>query len=147
KSDGTVWAWGADVAGQLGDGASIYLPGLPPLPDIGSSDPVPALGLSHVVPVAAGGFHSLALLSSGDVWAWGANWFGQLGVETSDQRNAPAPVTGLSDVRALAGGVFHSLAVKKDGTVWAWGRNEFGQLGHDPAMDNSHPAPVDGLSS
>jgi len=146
KSDGTVWAWGADNAGQLGNGAPIYTPGLPPLPDLGSSDPVPALGLSNVVAVAAGGFHSLALLRSGEVWAWGANWFGQLGVGTSDQQDAPRVVTGLDDVRALAGGVFHSLAVKNDGTVWTWGRNDFGQLGHDPAMDNSRPAPVNGLS-
>ena len=146
KSDGTVWAWGADFFGQLGNGQTIKLPGFPSLPDIGSPDPVQSMALSHVVAVAAGGFHSLALQASGAVWAWGANWDGQLGDGTTDQHDAPVLIVGLGDVRALAAGGCHSLAVKNDGTVWTWGRNDFGQLGNDPADDSRRPAPVNGLS-
>jgi alpha-tubulin suppressor-like RCC1 family protein len=146
KSDGTVWAWGADFVGQLGNGDWIHLPGLPPLPDIGSPGPLQTVDLSNVVAVAAGGFHNLALQASGAVWAWGANWYGQLGDGTTDQQAAPRVLSGLSDVRSLAGGGCHSLAVKNDGTVWAWGRNDSGQLGTDPDEDIRHPAPVNGLS-
>jgi alpha-tubulin suppressor-like RCC1 family protein len=146
KSDGTVWAWGADFFGQLGNGATIHLPGIPPLPDIGSPEPVQTMDLSNVVAVAAGGFHSLALQSSGVVWAWGGNWNGQLGDGTTNQQQAPVVVTGLNDVRALAGGCYHSLAVKNDGTVWAWGRNNFGQLGNDATEESHLPALVDGVS-
>jgi len=146
KSDGTVWAWGADFLGQLGNGETIHLPGMPPLPDFGSPEPVQTLELSNAVAVAAGGFHSLALQGSGTVWAWGANWYGQLGDGTTNQQDAPIIVSGLSDVRALAGGGYHSLALKNDGTVWAWGRNDFSQLGNDATEQSSQPVPVHGLS-
>jgi alpha-tubulin suppressor-like RCC1 family protein len=146
KSDGTVWAWGADFMGQLGNGTTIHLPGVPPLPDIGSPEPVQTLELRDVVAVAAGGFHNLALQESGAVWAWGGNWYGQLGDGTTNQQDAPVVVAGLSDVRALSGGGYHSLALKHDGTVWAWGRNDFGQLGNDATEHNGRPSPVHGLS-
>ncbi len=146
KSDGTVWAWGADTFGQLGNGPPVYPPGLPPLPDMGSPTPIRALVLSNVVTVAAGGFHSLALKDDGSVWAWGANGYGQLDDGSTDDQHSPTMVAGLSDVRALAAGVFHSLAVQTGGTVWAWGQNDFGQLGNDTPTNSKQPAPVSGLA-
>src|SRR3990167_4891225 len=119
KSDGTVWAWGINEDGQLGNGATAYK----------SPTPVQVSGLSDVTAIAGGGYHTIALKSDGTVWAWGNNYFGQLGDGTYTYRSIPVQVSGLSDVTAIAGGWYHTIALKSDGTVWAWGYNDYGQLG------------------
>ena len=96
-------------------------------------------GLSGVVAVAGGRYHSLAVKSDGTVWAWGNNWLGQLGDGTTTDRSIPVQVSGLSGVVAVAGGDYHSLAVKSDGTVWAWGDNYHGQLGDGTTTQRPHP--------
>ena len=131
RSDGTVWAWGVNYYGQLGDGSIT----------IGSQDftypPVQVSGLSGVIAIASGYDHSLALKSDGTVWAWGINASGALGnpafATCTNQPNGvsavPTQVQGLSGVVAIAAGASHSMALKSDGTVWAWGDDSFGQLG------------------
>jgi alpha-tubulin suppressor-like RCC1 family protein len=131
KSDGTVWAWGYNYDGQLGDGS---------ITD--SSTPVQVSSLSGVIAVAGGGSHSLALKSDGTVWAWGNNGEGQLGDGTITRRTTPVQVSSLSGVIAVAGGTYHSLAVKSDGTVWAWGNNEYGQLGDRTTTNRNTPVKV-----
>jgi hypothetical protein len=96
-----------------------------------------------MVAVAGGGSHSLAVKSDGTVWAWGANWSGQLGNGTNTSSNVPVQVTGLSGVVAVAGGGNHSLALKSDGTVWAWGS---GLLGDGTTTNSNVPVQVTGLS-
>ena len=132
KNDGTVYAWGYNSTGGLGNGGG---------PD--SSTPVQVKGengmgtLTDVTDIAAGGEHSLAI-KDGNVYAWGLNNHGQLGDDTSVfQRNTPVKVKGesgvgfLTDATDIAGGAHHSLAVASThDTVWAWGRNEFGSLGN-----------------
>ncbi len=129
RSDGTVWAWGDNNAGELGNGATIDTGGVIPWPGNYSSTPVRVLGLTGVVAVAAGDYHSLAVLSDGTVRAWGWNQMGQLGTGNSYNRSTPTQVSGLTGVVAVAGGYEHSLALRSDGTVWAWGSNNHGQLG------------------
>lgn len=110
KNDGTVWAWGANGNGQLGDGT-----------DIDRITPVQVVGLSNIIAIGAGD-HSLALRSDGTVWAWGLNDHGQLGDGTTTNSWLPVPVGGgLNGVIAIFGGGWHSLALKADGTVWSWG--------------------------
>ncbi|MEX2237745.1 MAG: hypothetical protein WEB00_09450 [Dehalococcoidia bacterium] len=83
-SNGTVWAWGSDRQGQIGDGGS----------NTERLLPVQVIGVADAVSVAAGGEHSLALLENGTVVAWGDDAFGQLGSgETIVDRDAPVPVT------------------------------------------------------
>ncbi|HWJ02650.1 MAG TPA: hypothetical protein VNU93_03150, partial [Verrucomicrobiae bacterium] len=138
RSDGTVWAWGNNDNGQLGNGSTIN-----------SSLPVVIKGLDGVVALAGGGLHSLALKNDGTVWAWGSNWYGQLGNGTNTNNVAPIQVQGLSNVKYIAAGYYHSLAVKDDGTVWAWGRNWDGQLGNGysgSGSDRSTPVQVTGLT-
>lgn len=127
RQDGTVWTWGDNSHGQLGNGTAG-----------GSAGATPAQvgGLSEVKAIAAGCYHSLALKEDGTVWAWGENSEGQLGDGTDEDRNAPVPVGNLNGVKAIAAGGYHSLAAKVDGTVWAWGNNTFGQLG-DGSNDQS----------
>ena len=118
KSDGTVWAWGRNEDGQLGDGTTTS-----------RLTPVQVAGLSDVIAIAAGNRHSLALKNNGTVWAWGYNGYGQLGDGTTENQLTPIQVPGLSGVVSITAGIFHSLALKSDGTVWAWGDNGYGQLG------------------
>lgn len=96
----------------------------------------------HIVAVAAGGKHSLALDDQGRVYAWGDNSQGQLGDSTRVSRAVPAQVPGLLNVQAIAAGYEFSLALLNDGTVWAWGDNEFGQLGDGTGVDSAVPVLV-----
>src|SRR5207237_4170697 len=116
KSDGTVWAWGYNGSGQLGNASG------------GSNTPVqvldPASGsgyLSGVTAIAGGDWHSLALKSNGTVWAWGLNEEGQLDNGTIIDSNTPVQVLGLGGVAAITGVVANSVAVNNDGTVRACG--------------------------
>ena len=137
RGDGTVWAWGANFSGQLGDGTTAGgAPG-------GVKGRVQASGLEGAVRVAAGGGgQSLGLKGNGTVWTWGNNSFGQLGDGTTTDRFTPGKVGGLAGAVAVAGGSAHNLALMQDGTVWAWGDNSLGQLGYETAMNRTTPVQV-----
>jgi len=128
KKDGTVWAWGNNDAGQLGDGTFNV-----------SEFPVKVSGITDVVAIAAGNNHVLVLKKDGTVWGWGNNTLGQLADAASI--TTPSHLAGLKDVVAIAAGAMHSTVLKKDGTVWAFGYNENGQLG-DGSTDFSSLVPV-----
>lgn len=129
KDDGTVWAWGGNMDGQLGDGTNQSRPYM-----------VQVKGLTNIIAISAGGFHSLALKEDGTVWAWGDNSFYQLGDGTNVTRYTPVQVQGLTDITMISAGCSHNLALKNDGTVWVWGKNRFGELG-DGTME-VRPTPV-----
>ncbi|MEW6523474.1 MAG: carboxypeptidase regulatory-like domain-containing protein [Bacillota bacterium] len=135
RADGTVWAWGSNGAGRLGDGTTTDRPA-----------PVQVRDLADVVAVAAGTSHSLALRADGTVWAWGSNYFGQLGDGTTTDRHTPVQVRDLADVVAVAAGTYHSLALRADGTVWAWGWNSHGELGDGTTTERHTPVQVRGLA-
>ncbi|WP_347598636.1 hypothetical protein [Acrocarpospora sp. B8E8] len=137
-ADRTVWSWGRNSLGQLGDGTTT--PRLTP-------GPVP--GLSDVVDVEAGSGYSLGLRADGSVWAWGVNDRGQLGQGSSgNPQPTPVAVLGLSNIVDIDAGTAHALALKSDGTIWSWGDNYFGQLGIGSYGD-FHPTPrrVPGMSA
>ena len=146
KADGTVWAWGMNDMGQLGDETISYdhAPG-------GKSTPVMVKGLMNVTAVAAGNEFSMALKDDGTVWAWGRNDFGMLGDGMPgyiEMRNATAgQVKGLSHVTSIAAGVWYALALRNDGTVWAWGDNRYyGMLGDGTTDNRNLPVQATGLS-
>jgi alpha-tubulin suppressor-like RCC1 family protein len=134
-TDGTVWAWGQNTHGEIGDGTTKD-----------RRAPVEVNGLTDVVDVAAGLRHGLAVKSDGSVWGWGENAGGQLGDGTYDDRPTPAQVNDVADITAVAAGAGHSLALKSDGTVWAWGSNHFGELGDGTTNDSTVPVQVGGLA-
>jgi len=127
---GTVWAWGNNGSGQLGDGTFVN-----------HALAQPVTGITSVTAVAAGGSHSLALKSDGTVWAWGSNSNGQLGDGNVNFHATPNQVPGLTGIIAIAAGQNHSLALKSDGTIWAWGSNGNGQVG-DGTVGNNRLSPV-----
>ncbi|WP_127496104.1 RCC1 domain-containing protein [Paenibacillus glycanilyticus] len=129
KNDGTVWAWGDNGYGQLGNNG---------ITD-NTSFPVQVTGLDHVKSIAAGRFHSLAVKNDGTVWSWGLNSYGELGDGTNTNRDLPVEVTGLTDITEVSSMVNHNVALKKDGTVWGWGANYEGQLGDGSTGDQSIP--------
>ncbi|GAB2858529.1 hypothetical protein GCM10027176_71280 [Actinoallomurus bryophytorum] len=143
--DGTVYAWGCNDRGQLGDGTWTH-----------RSSPVKVAGLSGVLEVAAAYHHMVALLEDGTVRSWGINDRGQLGDGTNTHRSLPVEVKGLDRIIAVvaAGGggeanpgdYGHSLALREDGTVWTWGCNDHGELGDGTTNDHLVPEQVEGLS-
>lgn len=137
--DGTVFSWGYNGYGQLGDrdNESTLANGLTPKQvRLNGSE------LNNIVQVAAGGGHSLALTANGRVYAWGDNSYGELGSNPANINNlfssTPQLVNDangvpLTGVLQIAAGGSTSYALLSDGTVWAWGYNGMGQLGRDPA--------------
>lgn len=138
KSDGTVWGWGQNWAGHLGDGSAGSV----------KKTPVKATALSGIVSIASRNYWTgFALDENGSLWAWGYNSYGQLGDGTTLERKTPVKLSTISGVKAFATGSYHSLALTQDGSVYAWGSGLYGQLGSGSIMFNRYPARVAGLSN
>jgi alpha-tubulin suppressor-like RCC1 family protein len=135
KTDGTVWTWGYNGEGELGNGGTSQQP-----------TPLQVSSLTGVVAVSAGARHSVVVKSDGTVWAWGQNSNGQLGDGTTGQRLSPVQAISIANVIAVAAGEFHTLALKSDGTVWAWGYNGYGELGDGTTTQRSSAVQVLGLT-
>ena len=135
KSNGTVWAWGSNLYGGLGNGSLNN-----------TTSPVQVLVLSGISKISAGGWHSVALKNDGTVWTWGWNTDGQLGDGTTTDKTVASQVPGLTGIVKIAAGTYHVLALKNDGTVWAWGDNVSGQIGDGSTTDRTSPVQVSGLS-
>ncbi len=130
-ADGSVWTWGYNQNGQLGDGSQNN-----------NSMPGQVLGpggtgfLNNVTMVMGGELHNVALKSDGTVWAWGSDVTDQLGDGGTTNSLWPKQVSGLSGVTKLGSRGYHSVAVESDGTVWDWGSDRFGALGDGKNIQN-----------
>jgi alpha-tubulin suppressor-like RCC1 family protein len=118
-SDGTVWAFGDNSRGQLGDGGTTN-----------RYEPRRVAGLSQVSAIAAGPAFNLALRDDGTVWAWGSNACGELAQPESSTMSAlPVQVRDVGGLTAIAAGACHAVALSSRGTLQVWGQNDRGQLG------------------
>ncbi len=135
NGNGTVWAWGYNGYGQLGDGTTIN-----------KSTPAEVSGLTGVRTIAAGAYHSAAVKEDGTVWTWGNNVNWQLGDAITVARSIPVQVSEITCVKAIEAGFTHTLAIKEDGTVWAWGNNSNGKLGDGTTVAKSTPVQVNSLT-
>jgi alpha-tubulin suppressor-like RCC1 family protein len=129
--NGTVWAWGLNGDGQLGDGTRTN-----------RRSPVQVQGITDAVSVAAGRDVAYAIRADRTVLAWGDNAFGEIGDGTTTDRLIPVPVSGLTDVTSVAPGRDHALVLRTDGSVWAFGWNAYGQVGDGTTVDRSTPVQV-----
>ena len=134
KADGTVWGWGENLQGFLGDGSWTEKGEI-------TTVPVKVKDLNNVVAISNSLFHALALKSDGTIWAWGSNGDGQRGdpnVKPVRLENAqgkygvdltPNRVLEIDHVVKIFAFNDKSIAIKDDGTIWAWGLNNYGQIG------------------
>jgi alpha-tubulin suppressor-like RCC1 family protein len=136
KSDGTIWMWGWNNVGQLGNGGTNNM-----------SVPGQVLNLTNMIFAGATGDRdNCAIGADHSVWTWGRNYNGQLGIGTFDQDPHPVPVKippfGNGYVVMVQTPDWHSLALESDGTLWGWGANDHGQLGNSTTNDAYSPTLV-----
>jgi len=141
KTDGTLWLWGYNVGGQLGDNTAIN-----------KSSPVQTVaGGINWQSISLGTYSTAAIKTDGTLWLWGRNFVGQLGDNTTTAKSSPVQTVAggrnwtqvaLSSVNfnsqssSLAG---VTAAIKSDGTLWVWGGNAYGQLGDNSLISQSSP--------
>ena len=130
KTDGTLWTWGFNTSGQLGDNTAAT-----------KSIPVQVFGsATNWKQVAGGGNHTAAIKTDGTLWTWGSSSQGQLGVNDTTQRNTPVQVFGsATNWKQVSCGSQHTAAIKTDGTLWAWGYNLYGALGDNTGTNKLTP--------
>jgi len=133
KSDSTLWAWGNNSVGQLGD-----------ITVANKSSPVQVPG--SWINISARASHSVAIKSDNTLYAWGLNSSGQLGLSDTLNRSSPVQVDSSSWAKVSAGSSF-TAAIKSDGTLWAWGINSGYHLGVGDTFNRSSPVQVGGTSS
>ena len=127
KADGTVWSWGGELHGELGNGEEIYK---------AQYTPQPIQKMTDFIEVAGTGGHFLALRKDGSVWAWGNNKYGQLGYATPKNYSAtPQQVVGLKDIVSVATGSEHSLALDKQGIVYFSGQSKLWKINTDKTKE------------
>ncbi len=127
KTDGSLWAWGGNINGEIGDGTKT---------DRYSQVKIGANDWKQASP---GYNHTLAIKMDGSLWVWGANIVGQLGDGTTTEKITPFRIGTANNWRQVTGGYYYSLAIKTDGTLWAWGYNDKGQLGNGSDIELKKP--------
>lgn len=138
-TDGTLWMWGGDGDGQLGNGSSV--------PNSYSNVPIQVGSDNHWAKLSVSSrsstyCHVLAIKSDGTLWAWGNDGNGEVGVGTqNDVYSTPQKIGTGTNWAQISTGHNHSAAIKSDGTLWIWGGNGNGELGM-PAVSISQLTPV-----
>ncbi|KAJ0178719.1 hypothetical protein K1T71_005494 [Dendrolimus kikuchii] len=137
---GQSFSWGSDSMGQLGSNLGAHAQDKPKF--------VKVLATKNVIQVACGSYHSIALTNNGDLYAWGANSYGQCGLGTiSNKEMTPQPITSLAGIpiALIACGSNHTFALSKSGAVFGWGKNTNGQLGLQDRENKCYPAHLKSL--
>jgi alpha-tubulin suppressor-like RCC1 family protein len=136
KTDGTLWTWGRNDLGSLGDNTTIF-----------KSSPIQTVsGGTNWKQVSCGSFHTAAIKTNGTLWTWGSSTSGQLGDNTLNSKSSPVQtVAGGTNWKQVAGGNYHTAAIKTDGTLWTWGANAdsrgnpYAILGDNTLISRSSP--------
>jgi len=127
--NGTLWTWGNNNYGQLGNGTT-------------NNSDTPIMVLDDVIYVSTGHSHTMAIRSDGSLWAWGSNIHGQLGDGTTVDRHIPVKIAAIEDIIFVSAGGSHTIAILSDGSLWAWGNNADGRLGDGTTTNRLTPVMV-----
>ena len=135
RTNGTIWGWGLQTEGQLGDGTAAN-----------KSSPVSVVGgFTDWCQVSAGNNHSAAVRTNGTLWAWGCNGAGRLGNNNTANVSSPVSVVGgLTNWCGVSAGGGHTLGLNTSGVLWAWGNGSYGRLGDNTTAAKSSPVSVVG---
>lgn len=130
KTDGTLWGWGINYQGNLGNNNTTWM-----------SSPVQTISAgTDWKLISCGHYHTGAIKTDGTLWMWGTNSLGALGDNTVTHRSSPVQtVAAGSNWKLIACGFYHTVAIKTDGTLWSWGKNNYGQVGDNTTTNTSSP--------
>jgi alpha-tubulin suppressor-like RCC1 family protein len=129
KTDGTLWSWGQNTSGQLGDNTTTT-----------KSSPVQTIAFGTNWKQVSCGDNTAAIKTDGTLWVWGTNLYGQLGDNTTTTKSSPVQtITFGTNWKQVAAGYLNTAAIKTDGTLWTWGDNSRGQLGDNTIAGKSSP--------
>ncbi|WP_316636145.1 leucine-rich repeat domain-containing protein [uncultured Flavobacterium sp.] len=131
KTDGTLWAWGNNFSGQLGNGTTLD-----------KNIPTQVGTANDWQNVVAGKLHTVALKKDGTLWAWGKNTLGALGDGTTTNSRVPKQIGTATNWKTIAAGSDHTIATKTDGTLWIWGDNTYGALGDGTTTTKNVPTQI-----
>lgn len=138
KAGGTVWCWGSDTAGQLGNGTALTGH---------QSEPTQVEGLNDVVQISAGCTHKCALKRDGSAWCWGAGTVGQLGNGGASNALSPVQVSDINDFTFIAAGLTSSCGIRQSGEGWCWGSGSSGQLGNGDTAQSNSPVKISNIDN
>jgi alpha-tubulin suppressor-like RCC1 family protein len=136
KTDGTLWTWGYNNRGQLGDGTVVN-----------KSSPIQVGALTDWLQVSAGGRQTAAITLGNELYAWGYNGVGQLGDGTVVYKSSPVQIGALTNWAQVSTVGGQTASIKTDGTIWTWGNNNNGQLGDNTVVAKSSPVQVGALTN
>ncbi|WP_157209257.1 RCC1 domain-containing protein [Mariniflexile maritimum] len=131
KTDGTLWGWGDNSYGQLGDNTNES-----------KNTPTQIGNSTNWDIISIGADHTVAIKTDGTLWAWGKNNFGQLGDGTFTDKNAPVQIGSDTNWEYISSSNNHTVAKKSNGTLWAWGLNNNGQIGDGTSTDKNTPTQI-----
>jgi alpha-tubulin suppressor-like RCC1 family protein len=131
KGDGTLWMWGNNAAGQLGNNSNLN-----------SNIPIQISNATNWKDLSIGLYHTIALKDDNTLWAWGYNGLGQLGDGTNTDKLVPIQIGTATNWASIKSGDNFNLAIKQNGTLWGWGYNGSGRLGDGTTSNKLVPTQI-----
>jgi len=135
QSDGSLWTWGWNQSGQLGNGNTSN-----------QTAPVQIVGVStgdyNWASVSTGCWDTVAIKTDGTLWGWGGNGQYQLGLGVTGDQNTPQEISTDTNWQSASAGRYHTMAIRIDGTLWGWGQNDEGWLGNGTTATSQRPLQI-----